>query len=41
VFVAVFSVFIVAILVLIVLTIRWAIKRDRAGRAAWMENKKS
>jgi hypothetical protein len=40
VFVAVFSVFIVATLVLIVLTIRWAIKRDRVGRAAWMENKK-
>jgi len=40
VFIAVFSVFVVAIVVLIVMTIRWAIKRDRAGRAAWMQSKK-
>jgi hypothetical protein len=32
VFIAVFSVFIVAIVVLAVLTLRWAIQRDRARR---------
>jgi hypothetical protein len=32
VFIAVFSVFIAAIVVLCVLTIRWAIQRDRARR---------
>jgi hypothetical protein len=34
VFIAVFSVFIAATLVLVVLTMRWAIRRDREGRAA-------
>jgi hypothetical protein len=33
VFVAVFSVFVVAVVVLSVLTLRWAIKRDRERRA--------
>jgi hypothetical protein len=33
VFIAVFSVFIAATLVLIVLTVRWAIQRDRDRRA--------
>jgi hypothetical protein len=33
VFVAVFSIFVVAIVVLCVLTIRWAITRDRQRRA--------
>jgi hypothetical protein len=33
VFVAVFSVFVLAIVVLTVLTLRWAIKRDRERRA--------
>jgi hypothetical protein len=32
VFVAVFSVFIVAVVVLCVLTLRWAIQRDRSRR---------
>jgi hypothetical protein len=32
VFVAVFSVFIIAVVVLVVLTLRWAIQRDRARR---------
>jgi hypothetical protein len=32
VFIAVFSVFIVAIVVLAVLTVRWAIQHDRARR---------
>ncbi|HUZ40103.1 MAG TPA: hypothetical protein VMU68_01740 [Acidimicrobiales bacterium] len=34
VFIAVFSVFIAATLVLIVLTMRWAIRRDRERRAS-------
>jgi hypothetical protein len=34
VFVAVFSIFIVAILVLCVVTVRWAILRDRERRRA-------
>jgi len=33
VFIAVFSVFIAATLVLVVLTMRWAIRRDRDRRA--------
>jgi hypothetical protein len=32
VFAAVFSVFIVAVVALVVLTLRWAIQRDRARR---------
>jgi hypothetical protein len=40
VFIAVFSVFIAATLVLIVLTMRWAIRRDREGRAAWRSKDK-
>jgi hypothetical protein len=32
VFVAVFSIFVAAIVVLTVLTVRWAIQRDRARR---------
>jgi hypothetical protein len=34
VFIAVFSVFIAATVVLVVLTMRWAIRRDRERRAA-------
>jgi hypothetical protein len=34
VFVAVFSVFVVAMLVLVVFIVRWAIRRDRERRAA-------
>jgi hypothetical protein len=34
VFIAVFSVFVVAVLVLSVMTVRWAIRRDRERRAA-------
>jgi hypothetical protein len=37
VFIAVFSVFIAATLVLVVLTLRWAIRRDRDGRAQLRE----
>jgi hypothetical protein len=33
----VFALFAAAMLVLIVLVLRWAIRRDRAGRAAWRE----
>jgi hypothetical protein len=34
VFVAVFSVFVVAMLVLVVFIVRWAVRRDRERRAA-------
>jgi hypothetical protein len=34
VFVAVFSVFVVAMLVLVVFIVRWSIRRDRERRAA-------
>jgi hypothetical protein len=39
VFAAVFSVFVVAVVVLCVLTVRWAIQRDRERRAS--ETKKN
>jgi hypothetical protein len=35
-FFVVFGVFVVALLVLVVIVLTWAIRRDRAGRAAWM-----
>lgn len=34
-FYAVFAVFVVAFAVLAVITVRWAVRRDRAGRAEW------
>jgi hypothetical protein len=34
-FAVLFSIFILAMLVMIVITLRWTIRRDRAGRAAW------
>lgn len=40
-FVAVFAVFVVAFVVLAVVTIRWAVKRDRAGRAEWLARQAS
>jgi len=36
-FFVVFGAFVVAFVVLSVITLRWAIRRDRAGRAAWQE----
>ena len=33
---AVFGVFVAAVVVLAVVTLRWAIRRDRVGRAEWM-----
>jgi len=36
-FFTLFGVFVVAMLVLIFLTLRWVIRRDRAGRRAWVE----
>jgi hypothetical protein len=36
-FFTIFGIFIVAMLVLIFLTLRFVIRRDRAGRAAWLE----
>lgn len=33
---AVFGVFVAAFLVLVVVTLRWAVRRDRVGREAWL-----
>jgi hypothetical protein len=41
VFIAVFSVFIAATLVLVVMTLRWAIRRDREGRVNPAPNEKN
>jgi hypothetical protein len=35
-FFVIFGVFVVALLVLIVIVLTWAIRHDRAGRASWM-----
>jgi hypothetical protein len=37
----VFAVFVLAMLVLIFLVLRWAIRRDRVGRADWRERMKA
>jgi hypothetical protein len=34
---AIFGVFVVALVILFVLIIRWAIRQDRPGRAAWRD----
>jgi hypothetical protein len=36
-FAVVFGIFIVAMLTMIVIVLRWAIRRDRSGRAAWRQ----
>jgi Flp pilus assembly protein TadB len=41
VFIAVFSVFIAATLVLVVLTMRWAVRRDRDRRTAQSSEEKT
>lgn len=38
-FYAVFGVFVAAFVVLAVVTIRWAIRRDRVGRAEWVRRR--
>jgi len=35
-FAVVFGVFVVAVVVLAVITLTWAVRRDRAGRRAWL-----
>lgn len=37
---AVFGVFVVAVVVLSVITLRWALRRDRAGRAQWLRRRR-
>jgi hypothetical protein len=32
----IFGIFVVALLTLIVIVVRWAVRRDRQGRAAWV-----
>jgi hypothetical protein len=39
-FVAFFGLFVVAFVVLSFITVRWAIRHDRAGRAAWLERRR-
>jgi hypothetical protein len=36
-FVVLFGIFVVALLVLIVVVLTWAVRRDRTGRAAWKQ----
>jgi hypothetical protein len=36
-FAVVFGIFVVAMLTMIVIVLRWAIRRDRTGRAAWRQ----
>jgi uncharacterized membrane protein len=36
-FAVIFGIFVVALVVLIVITLTWAIRRDRVGRAAWRQ----
>jgi predicted lysophospholipase L1 biosynthesis ABC-type transport system permease subunit len=36
-FAVLFGIFVVALLVLIVITLRWVFRRDKAGRIAWRE----
>jgi hypothetical protein len=36
-FAVLFSIFIVALLVMIVITLTWAFRRDKQGRAAWRQ----
>ncbi len=38
-FYAVFAVFVAALVVLAVVTLRWAVRRDRAGRAEWLRRR--
>ena len=40
-FFAIFGIFVVALLVLIVITLKWTFRRDRAGRAAWRQRRQS
>jgi uncharacterized protein HemY len=40
-FVVVFSIFVVALVVLIVITLRFVIRRDRQGRVAWRERQQN
>jgi hypothetical protein len=36
-FAVLFSIFIAALLVMIVITLTWAVRRDKQGRAAWRQ----
>ncbi len=40
-FFAVFGLFVVAFGVLVVITVRWAVRRDRVGRAEWVQRQKA
>jgi hypothetical protein len=36
-FAILFGIFVIALIVMIVITLMWAIRRDRGGRAAWRQ----
>jgi hypothetical protein len=38
-FVVVFAFFVAGLLALVVITLRWAVRRDRQGRAQWVERR--
>jgi len=38
-FYVVFGIFVVAFAVLVVITMRWAVRRDRSGRAEWLRRR--
>ncbi|HTX63086.1 MAG TPA: hypothetical protein VMD28_05580 [Acidimicrobiales bacterium] len=40
-FVAVFAVFVAAFVVLAIVTLRWAVRRDRVGRAEWVRRREA
>jgi hypothetical protein len=39
-FFVVFSVFVVAFLTMVVITLTWALRHDRAGRREWLERRR-
>jgi hypothetical protein len=40
-FYVVFSVFVLALVALTVVSVRWAVRRDRTGRVAWEERRRA
>jgi hypothetical protein len=40
-FAIIFGVFVLAMVVLIVVVVIWAVRRDRAGRAAWRQRQEN
>ncbi len=40
-FFVIFGIFVVAMLALVVIVLTWAIRRDKAGRAAWIRRQQN